>query len=113
MKIKVPFKRGAFYREKEVEFLFNIGSLECASEEILKCELHELKDQDPFSVSVAVIYGAYLTACRKNYKRPRYSMYNATVWIENMSRESNVTFQKGMSELFSKNNEKDGKEKKK
>ena len=39
-------------------------------------------------------------------------MYNATVWIENMSRESNVTFQKGMSELFSKNNEKDGKEKK-
>lgn len=102
MKIKVPFKRGAFYREKEVEFLFNIGSLECASEEILKCDLWEIEKKEPIDVNIAILYGAYLTACRKNHVREKFNIHHAAFWVEHMSSESQKEFLKAVQDVMGK-----------
>lgn len=102
IKLKMPFKYGIIHIEKELDFVFKIGTLEDATEEILKCDLFEADSQNPYDVNVAILYSAYLIGCQKKYKKPKYKLEHATFWMEHMSRESQTLFLKAVQELLGK-----------
>lgn len=102
MKIKVPFKSWKLIVEKEVDFVFNIGTLECATEEILKCDLFDVGEQNPYDVNVAILYAGYLIACEKLGKRKRYDLNHAVFWMEHMSKTSQEEFLKAVQALLGK-----------
>ena len=111
MILKVPFRTGPFFREKNVEFIFKIATLEQATEEILKCDLWEVESQNAYDVNVALLLAAYQVACQKRYKKPKYNIHDAAFWMEHMSKESQTAFIEAVKELTGKMTK--GKEKKK
>jgi len=113
MTIRVPFRIGPLFREKDIDFIFNIGALEYATEVILGCDLWEAEKQDQYDVSIAVLYAAYITACKSRYKKPKYGLGHAAVWVDNMSKVSQETYIKAMKELTGKMTGKKETEKKK
>jgi len=99
---KVPFKKAWFFIEKDVDFLFNIGALEYASEEVLKCDLFEIGNQKPYEINIAILYAAYLIACERKGKNKKYTFNHAVYWVEHMSRESQEVFIKAVQDLLGK-----------
>jgi hypothetical protein len=102
MIIKVPFKFWGVIFEKDIEFLFRIATLESASLDILKCELHELDEQDANKMQVAVLYAAYSLACEKKRRIKKYDLSHAIYWAEHMSKTSHDQFLKAIQELIGK-----------
>ena len=102
MKIKVPFKTWKVIIEKEVDFVFNIGTLEIATEDILGCDLFEVGEKNPYDVHVAILYAAYLRACEKQFKKPKYNMVHSIFWKNHMSEDSQAMFLKAVQDLLGK-----------
>ena len=102
MIIKVPFRKGPFFIEKNVDFIFKIATLEMATEEILKCDFWEVENQNPFDVNVAILYAAYLIGCEKSRSRKKYDISHATFWIEHMSKDTQSTFLKAVQDMLGK-----------
>lgn len=100
--MRVPFKRGFIFREKEVMFLFKMAALEYATEEVLRCDLWELKDKTPYDINVAILYGAYIQGCRERYRRPKYKLTDAAFWMEHMSKSSRDEFMRSCQDLLGK-----------
>lgn len=121
MKLKVPFKLGRIYFEKELDFVFKIASLEYATNDVLGCDLWGIEGQDPNAVNVAILYGGYVQACREQsdrmfyQKKQRliYSLDYAKVWISYMSDDTKREFIKSCSELIGSMGKKPEGEKKK
>lgn len=113
--MRVPFKIGIVHIEKDIDFIFGFDALEIATDEILKCELSEVAKQDTYKLNVAILYAAYLSACRKNYKKPKYKEVHAAFWMQYMSEETRKEFNRLLQELFGKmkKSDKDPDEKKK
>jgi hypothetical protein len=100
--MRVPFKRGFIFREKDLRFSFNIAALEYATEEVLKCDLWEIKDKSPYDINVAILYGAYIQACREQYRKPKYKLSDAMFWMEHMSKTSRDEFMRSCQKLLGK-----------
>jgi hypothetical protein len=86
VKLRMPFKYGIIFREKEVPFLFKIMTLE------MTCDLLGVDWGDIFSkvnsesdIYSSLIYCGYLAACKETYKKPKYSETQAIFWSEYMS----------------------------
>ena len=99
MKIKVPFRKGIFLREREIEFIFKIATLEDACEQ-LKIDFHEMSDVDGYDFGLAVLYNAYLQGCKTRFKKPKYGFHHAVAWNEMMSKESRDKVAECMRELM-------------
>lgn len=121
MKLKVPFKFGKVIFEKELDFTFNIASLEYATNEVLGCDLWGVKGKDANLVNVAILYGGYVQACREQsdrlfYQRKQRKIYTldyAKVWMNHMSEDTKREFVKACSELIGSMGKKESGEKKK
>ena len=109
----MPFKFGPAIIEKEVKFLFNLSALETATNEILECDIWQVSEIEPARLNVAILYAGYLTACRKDYRKPKYKEVHAAYWISHMSQESTTEFVRSINELMGKMKSKGGEEKKK
>jgi hypothetical protein len=86
IRLRMPFKRGIIFREKEVPFLFKIMTLE------MTCDLLGVDWGDIFSkqnsesdIYSSLIYCGYLAACKELYKKPKYTEIQAIFWSEYMS----------------------------
>ena len=98
MILQLPFKSGlSFIREKPVEIILNIGTLEdlCDSRGIKFYEL-------PENITTDLLYFGYLTACQKAYRKPKYSKEDAEFWSEHMSANALRDYTKLLTELFGK-----------
>lgn len=107
VKIKMPFKRGFIFREKEVPFLFRIMTLEMVCDylniDFLGAEFGEMfKKHSEEDISRAFVWNAYLAACKEMYKKPKYTIHHAFSWIEYMSKESREAYLKEMQNLLGK-----------
>ena len=111
-KLKVPFKRGPFQIEKELDFLFKIGTIEAACER-LGVEFWQMSEADSYDFTLAILFEGYLTACQRQYKKPKYNFSHAVYWMEYMSRPESVKFADFMKELMGRLRESTGTEKKK
>lgn len=100
MKIKVPFKFGFVFFEKELDFVFKIATLEWATEEILKCGLEDVKDQDPIKLNIVLFYSAYVIACQRKFKRPIYTLRHAEFWVTHLSKQGQEQFRLACKPLF-------------
>ena len=103
MKIKVPFKTWKVITEKEIDFIFRIGTLEDACD-ILGCDLWEVEKQNPYDVNVAILFAGYKFARntgRKN-KFLDYNLNHAVFWMEHMSKDSQGKFLKAVQDLLGK-----------
>jgi len=101
MILKLPFPILKKYTyEKPIEVTFKIATLEIATKEILKCDLDEVSKFPPEQVDVAVLYAAYITACKDKYCRPIYNEIDAAFWNQKMSKESGKLFHEGVQELI-------------
>ena len=98
----VPFKIGSVHIERDIKFIFGLDALEIATNEILKCELSEVAKQDTYKVNVAILFAAYLSACRKNYKKPKYNEGHAAFWMQYMCEDTKKEFNRQLLELFGK-----------
>ena len=107
VKIKMPFRTGFIFREKEVPFLFKVMTLEMVCD-FLGVEFGEIdsKGLNEEDVSRAFIWNAYLAACKELYKKPKYTIHHAFNWIEYMSKESRELYLKEMQSLLGKLNKK-------
>jgi len=101
MKLRVPFKRGIIFRERDVEFIFNIATLEDACHQ-LDIEFWQMSEVDGYDFALAVLYSAYRQGCKERYKKPKYNMAHATIWNEMMSRESREQLAGEMKNLMGK-----------
>ena len=102
VKIKMPFKRGFIFREKEVPFLFRIMTLEMVCD-YLKVDFGEIfSGNSEEDVSRAFVWNAYLAACKEMYKKPKYTIHHAFSWIEYMNKESREAYLKEMQNLLGK-----------
>jgi hypothetical protein len=110
-KLKVPMKRGLFYREVELDFVFNIGTIEAACDR-LKIEFWQMGEHDSYDFTLAILLEGYLSACKEKYKRPKYGIGHAAYWMEHMSRGEAVKFATCMQDLMGKLKEGVGQKKK-
>ncbi len=102
MKLKVPFRYGILIIEKSLDFEFCIATLEWATNRILKCGLENIKEVDPVKLSTAVLYSAYVIACRFKDKpvRPRYTFAHAEIWVRHMNKDTQAEFFESMQGLL-------------
>jgi len=98
MILLLPFKNFGFYREKPVEILLNIGTLEdmCESLGIGFQELEGYINKSNEDFTFHLLYYGYLTACQKNYKKPKYTKLEAQYWVSHLS----ITSRKSLTELL-------------
>jgi len=104
MILQLPFKTFGYFKEKPVEILLNIGTLEDMCER-LGIEFYEIGDllQDSnIDFVTQLLYYGYLTACQKSYKKPKYNKVHAQYWASHMSAESKEGFAKLLTELLGK-----------
>lgn len=101
MKLKVPFKYSVIHIEKELDFVFRIGTLEDACD-ILGCGLYEIGEKNPFDVNVAILYSAYVIGCEKRGKRKRYKLLDAAFWVEHMSQTTRTQFTEAVAGISGK-----------
>jgi len=104
MILKLPFKKWFYYKEKPVEIILNIGTLEALCED-LKIEFWQIPDsvkKDDTGFSSMLLYYGYLTACEKKFRKPKYSKLHAIVWFNYMSVDEKKKFALLMTELFGK-----------
>jgi len=108
VKIKMPFRTGFIFREKEVPFFFKIMTLEMVCD-FLGIEFGEVKFEgiSEEDISRAFIWNAYLAACKELYKKPKYTIHQSFNWIEYMSKESRELYLKEMQTLLGRNNKKE------
>lgn len=107
--LKVPFKKGWRYKEKELDFAFNIGALEYATNK-LGIELWQITDylndsskfNAAYDLDVAILYGAYLMGCLQNKKPPKYTIHRAIMWNEYMSKTEKTKMAEELSNVFGK-----------
>jgi hypothetical protein len=87
--LKMPFKKSIIFREKDVPFLFRIVTLEMTCDD-LGIEFGQMFDKQntEYDVFSALVWNAYLAACQKLYKKPRYTPMQGLIWIEYMSAEA-------------------------
>jgi hypothetical protein len=87
--LRVPFKRGIIFREKNVPFLFKIMTLEMISDSLGQefGEIFSKKNADT-DVYEAIIWNGYLAACKETYKKPKYNEIQAHYWANYMSAET-------------------------
>jgi hypothetical protein len=110
MKLKVPFKLGKFQYERELKFVFKIASLEFATNDVLGCDLWGVAEKNPADVNVAIIYGAYIQACREDsdkhwYQFKQKAIYNtsdAVYWVNHWSKDTEKQFVAACIELTGK-----------
>ena len=100
--LRMPFQVGPFIKEREVDFIFKIGTLEDACEDILKCDLDEVEKKDANDVNIAILYAGYNLASEKKRKRNKYSIHHAAYWMEHMSKESQSMFLKAVQDVIGK-----------
>jgi len=101
--MKLPFIYAKkFIIEKEVDVTFKFATLEIATLEILGCDLYDVTDYPAERVNVALLYAAYITACKDKYKKPKYNESDAAFWIQHMSKESELLFYKSITGLLGK-----------
>lgn len=100
IKLKVPFKTWRLLTEKDVDFVFKIATLECATNEVLKCGLQDIGKQNPYDLNTAILYAGYIIACKDKYKRPKYKLEHAIFWMQHMSTESRTCFTGACLELL-------------
>lgn len=99
IKLKVPFKRGIFYREKALDFLFNIGTLEAATKR-LGIDLYQLGSVDSYDQTLAILYEGYRSAQKEKRKKDKYSFYHAVFWMEHLSKAESAKFIEAMKDLM-------------
>ena len=113
MKIKLPFKFGKVIFEKDVELTFKLAALEVATLDILGCDLWGVSEFPIEQVNTAILFAAYVTACKDKYHKPKYSLSDAEFWISHMNKDSQLEFAKAIAELMGSMKKTEGKEEKK
>lgn len=104
-KLRLPFRKMGLTVERDVDFLFNIASLESACER-LGIEFYQMSEVPQQDFILAVLFEGYLTACRYKYKKPKYNFAHAVYWMEYMNRTEMAAFTKYMQDLMGKISEK-------
>ena len=104
MILKLPFKKAWYYREKPIEIMLRIGTLEDVCED-LNIKFYEIKEsmtKNSFDFSVMLLYHGYLTACEKKGIKVKYDKVQAAIWYEYMSVKEKEKFIQEMTVLFGK-----------
>jgi hypothetical protein len=104
MILKLPFKKVWYYKEKPIEILLRLGTLEDLCED-LKIEFWQIKDymlKNEFDFSHLLLYYGYVMACNKRGQLPKYTKTHAALWLEYMSATEKKKYIEGMTELFGK-----------
>ena len=107
--LKVPFKKGWRYKEKELFFAFNIGALEYATEK-LGIELWEIGDylskpgdfNSAYDLEVLILHGAYLMGCLKSKQHPKHELIHAVMWTEYMKASEKKKMTEELGKVFGK-----------
>ena len=104
MTLNLPFKHLFFYKEKPIEIVLNIGTLEaiCDDLKIDFWQIGEKVKENEFDFSSLLLYYGYITACQKKYKKPKYNKTHASIWYNYMSIPEKKKFIQMMTELFGK-----------
>jgi hypothetical protein len=99
--LRMPFKYGIIFREKNVPFLFKIMTLEMTCDD-LGVEFGDLfsKDNAEVDIYASILFNGYLAACKELYKKPKYSEAQGMFWAEHMAQSSRNEFMEGMKKLL-------------
>jgi len=101
VRLRMPFKKGWLFREKEVPFLFKIMTLEMTCDH-LGVEFGQLfsTSKDATDVYRSIIWNGYLAACMTLYRKPKYAQTHAFIWSEYMSSKTKEKFMDEIKKLM-------------
>ena len=112
MILKLPFKKAWYYRERPIEIILRIGTLEdlCERLNIGFWQIKQYMIDHDFDYCTALLWHGYITALTENYKAtkrrkyqtPRYTLSDAAIWYEYMSTTEKKKFIQEMTVLFGK-----------
>jgi hypothetical protein len=115
--MKLAFKKGRGFIEKEVDIIFNFGVLEslCRDLKIDFWQMDSFAKKDTYQFTVYLLYHGYLTFYKENliaarkkgrlfaylflFKNPMYKPSDAVIWYEKMSQEAQKELKQKMIEL--------------
>lgn len=100
-RFRVPFKKFGIQTEKELEFLFNIGTIEAACDR-LGIDFWQIAEHDSYEFTLAILFEGYVSACKSKYSKPKYTFAHAVYWIEHMGRADSLLFAEAMKKLMGK-----------
>ncbi len=104
MYIQLPFKFLSFYRDKSVDIVLNIGTLEaiCDDIKIEFWELDKFTQKDPELFMSLILYFGYITSCQKHYKKPKFTKTDSIYWVSHINATESAKLVILVSELFGK-----------
>jgi hypothetical protein len=101
--MRLAFKRLGFgFKEKEVEIILNLGTLEAVCK-ALGIEFWQITDElkkNAIDFTVELLYQGYITACKERFRKPRYDKTKAIIWHEYMSQSTQKEFSEMITVLF-------------
>jgi len=73
--------------KKPVKIVFNLGTLEdiCNEAQIEFYEVGDYLSKNGADFSRLLLYYGYLSGCKYDRSRPRYTMNNAAYWVNNIT----------------------------
>lgn len=92
------------YIEEPIDIMIRIGTLEdiCDTHNIKLKELQGYVSANNYDFNYLLLWGGYLTACQKKYKRPKYTEDHALIWHERMSLSERKRFNEELNSLYGK-----------
>jgi hypothetical protein len=104
VKIKMPFKNGFIFREREVPFLFKIMTLEIVADEMGMefGEIFSSAGNAEIHVYTELLWAGYIAACKESYEKPKFSREQGIFWAEFMPASARQIVLREIEELMGK-----------
>lgn len=106
MKLRLYFKKLGLIQFRDVEIIFNLGTLEAVCDE-LKIDFWQIPDYmkiNDADFSAEMLYQGYITACEKNFRKPKFSRAHAYQWVDNLGAKEKNKYIEMLTVLFGKFN---------
>ena len=104
MYLNLPFRFLSFYKEKPVNIVLNMGTLEAICDDV-SIDFWELddfvKDEAQLFMQLLLHYG-YISGCKEKYTKPKYNRKHSMDWANNISANESAKLFILMNELFGK-----------
>jgi len=102
--MRLTFRRYGLFIEKEVDVLITLGTLEavCDAFDIPLFQIRDEIKKNSIDFTIELLYQGYITACKENYRKPKYGYEKAVIWYEHMSQQAQKEFAGLISNMFGK-----------
>jgi len=104
MYLNLPFRFLSFYKDKPVNIVLNMGTLEdiCNDVSIDFWELDAFAKDEAQLFMQLILHHGYITGCKERFAKPKYNRKHSMDWANNINATESAKLFILISELFGK-----------